>query len=523
MVAKAKHTLLKSKPNIVWIVADQLTPLLTGVYGHPIVQTPNLNRLASTGVRFDAAYSPCPVCAPARASMLTGKFVSNIGVYDNAAPFRADEPTIAHYLTMAGFDTALSGKMHFIGPDQLHGFRARFTLNLYAADFAWVPKRGLQPEDSAQVEYTGPTGHAFNYLGEAVKVGKWSQFLSFDEETHFRALEYLHAQGLERENAGNKDQDPQPFFLCVSYTHPHEPFWPPKEYWDIYEDAEIEIPEFPKNLEETYSTLDKWLNEYHSVDKPKTLRDPKSMKRVRRAYYALVSYIDHKVGELLDSIDANGLAENTIVIFTSDHGDMLLERGMVQKRTFYEMSSRVPLIISHPKLNSVKAVNNKPVNLIDIVPTLLDFAGVDPEERLPMDGQSLLPIMTGDEESERVVFSEYHSQGSHAPCFMVRQGQYKYVYIHGFDSQLFDLENDPSEWRNLSGQPAYHELEEVLRAKVLDQFDPEWIERDVMDGIRKRELIKQAMGKTHQSWDFQPYFDSRKNLMDQYLADKNSK
>lgn len=509
------------QPNIIWIVADQLTPLLTGVYGHPVVRTPNLERLAASGIRFDAAYSPCPVCAPARASMLTGKFVSKIGAYDNAASFSAEEPTVAHYLTLAGYDTVLSGKMHFIGPDQLHGFRARLTTNLYAADFAWVPRRGLNPEDRAQVAYTGPTGHAFNYLGEAVKVGKWNQYLSFDEETHFRALEYLHAQGIERERAVAEGRDPKPFFLCVSYTHPHEPFWPPQAYWDLYEDSEIKIPEFPKTLESTYSTLDRWLNEYHGINKPKTLLDPDSIRRVRRAYYALVSYVDHKVGELLDSIVENGFQENTVVIFASDHGDMLLEKGMVQKRTFYEMSSRIPLILSYPGLNSAGGTIKEPVSLIDILPTLLDFAGLPLWQRLPMDGLSLMPLMLGREESERLVFSEYHSQGSHAPCFMVRAGQFKYVYIHGFDAQLFDLEADPGEWHNLSGDPAYSETVNSLEGSILGQFDPDWIERDVKESIRKRELIKRAMGITQQSWDYFPYFDPHKNILDQYLADEN--
>jgi choline-sulfatase len=502
-------------------VADQLTPLLTGVYGHPVVRTPNLERLAASGIRFDAAYSPCPVCAPARASMLTGKYVSNIGSYDNAAPFSAEEPTVAHYLTLAGYDTVLSGKMHFIGPDQLHGFRARLTTNLYAADFAWVPRRGVNPQDRAQVEYTGPTGHAFNYLGEAVRVGKWNQYLSFDEETHFRALEYLHAQGVERERAVADGRDPKPFFLCVSYTHPHEPFWPPQAYWDLYKNSEIEIPDFPEDLDSTLSTLDRWLNEYHSVDKPRTLRDPDSIRRVRRAYYALVSYIDHKVGEILDSIEENGFTENTVVIFASDHGDMLVEKGMVQKRTFYEMSSRVPLLLSYPELNAASEFFNEPVSLIDILPTLLDFAGVPQEQRLPMDGLSLLPLVMGREENERLAFSEYHSQGSHAPCFMVREGQFKYVYIHGFDSQLFDLETDPGEWQNLCGDTAYDEIEKSLKGKMLEQFDPERIERDVMESIRKRELIKRAMGITHQRWDYLPFFDPQKTILDQYLADEN--
>ena len=135
-------TVMPSKPNILLIMADQLIPFLTGAYGHEVVRTPNLDRLAVEGVTFDAAYSPCPVCAPARAAMLTGCYASNIGAYDNAATFSSEQPTIPHYLTLAGYDTVLSGKMHFVGPDQLHGYSRRFTTNVYPADFSWVPVRG---------------------------------------------------------------------------------------------------------------------------------------------------------------------------------------------------------------------------------------------------------------------------------------------------------------------------------------------------------------------------------------------
>ncbi|UCC62597.1 MAG: sulfatase-like hydrolase/transferase, partial [Anaerolineae bacterium] len=279
------------KPDILFIMADQLIPFLTGAYGHPVVKTPNLDRLVKEGVRFDAAYSPCPACAPARASLMTGQYVSRIGVYDNAAPLSCQEPTFAHYLTLAGYDTALAGKMHFVGPDQLHGFGRRFNTNVYPADFAWVPSRGVKAQVSRR--------HALNYVGQAVKVGRWSQFLSYDEETHFRALEYLHAKGIERQATQERGEPSQPFFLCVSYHHPHEPFWPPQALWDLYEGQEIEVPEFPDNLEETYSTLDRWLNFFPGVAKAKDLRKPESLRRVRRAYYALVTYIDIKVGQLL--------------------------------------------------------------------------------------------------------------------------------------------------------------------------------------------------------------------------------
>ncbi len=137
---------MPDRPNILLVMADQLVPFLTGAYGHPVVRTPNLDRLAERGVRFDAAYTPYPLCAPARAALLTGRYASSIGCYDNAAVFPADQPTIAHYLTNHGYDTALTGKMHFVGPDQLHGFEERLTTDIYPADFGWTPD-WLQPDE----------------------------------------------------------------------------------------------------------------------------------------------------------------------------------------------------------------------------------------------------------------------------------------------------------------------------------------------------------------------------------------
>jgi choline-sulfatase len=494
------------KPNILFIMADQLIPFLTGAYDHPVVKTPNLDRLVREGVRFDAAYSPCPVCAPARAAMMTGKYVSNIGTWDNAAAFCCEEPTFAHSLTVAGYDTVLSGKMHFVGADQLHGFSRRFTTNAYPAEFDWTPVR--------DAENPLARNHARQYVGEGIKIGRWNQFLSGDEETQFRALEYLHAKGLEQQD----NETSQPFFLCVSYHHPHEPFWPSAELWNLYEDEEIDMPDFPDNMEETYSSLDKWLNIYHGVLKESNLLDPDSIRRVRRAYYACVTYVDRKVGELLDSLEENGFADNTIIVFTSDHGDMLLEKGMVQKRTFYEWSSRVPLIIRFPDGRRAGETFDQPVNLIDLLPTFLDMAGVAEEERLPVDGRSLMKLMDGSDTENYVTFSEYHSQGSHAACFMVRQGQYKYVYIHGYDSQLFDLEPDPDEWHNLVGQSEYMEVEAELKALILNKFDPAAIDEAVNVSVKRRELVKQAMQLTNTNWDYEPYFDSSKGISDQYLV-----
>ena len=498
------------RPNILLIMADELIPMLTGAYGHPVVQTPNLDRLVSEGVRFDAAYSPCPLCTPARAAMMTGRHVSEIQCYDNAAPFPVDEPTIAHYLALAGYDTVLSGKMHFVGPDQLHGLHRRLTTDVYPEDFVWLPERDLSNP--------AKRGHASQYIGQAIRVGEWHSKLSYDEETHLRAVEYLRAKARQQKLRARQGHEPEPFFLISSYHHPHEPFWPPKEFWDLYKGQPIETPHYPENLDETYSVMDRWLNEYHGVAKV-NLKDPDSLKRVYRAYYALITYIDQKVGELLDVLDENGLRDNTVVFFVSDHGDMLCQKGMVQKRCFYEYSSRVAFIMRFPDGSHAGETIGEPTSLIDVLPTCLDMAGID--DRLPMDGQSVLGLLDGHYNQPRQVFSESHTSGVYGTCFMVRRSQYKYnvtFWEGGEEAQLFDLADDPGEWHNLASDPAHQELAADMRSRILAQFDPTAIEREIRDCLAKRNLLKKWVEATGTTWDYFPPFDARKEALDQYLG-----
>ena len=473
-------------------MADQLMPVLMGAYGHPVVQTPHLDGIAARGVRFDAAYTPYPLCAPARAAFMTGRYASTYGCYDNAAVLPADEPTFAHYLTLAGYDTVLSGKMHFLGPDQLHGYRRRLTTDVFPAGFDWVPVL-----DAAGRFPRG--GHARAYVAPNVGVRPWTKFFAYDEETHFRALEYL------REHA--RTQPDAPFCLVASYHHPHDPFFVTQALWDLYEGADIALPHYPPNLDETYSAMDRWLNDVHEVDRV-NLRDPDSLRQLRRAYYGLVTYIDRKVGELLAALDQTGQRQNTVVVFTSDHGDMLAEKGMVQKRCFYEWSARVPLLVEFPDGRAAGRRVSQAVSLMNLGPTLLDWAGYPEAERLPMDGVSLAGLIETGAAPERPIFSEYHVEKVHAPCFMVRRGRYKYIYIHGHGCQLFDLETDPDEWRNLAGQPAMAEVEADLRGLILARFDPDQVAADGAASVRRRELIGKAMARTQTKWDYFPYFDA---------------
>jgi choline-sulfatase len=240
--------------------------------------------------------------------------------------------------------------------------------------------------------------------------------------------------------------------------------------------------------------MDRWANEAHETDAV-DLRDPGALRALRRAYYALVTYVDRKLGELLDAVP-----DETLVVFTSDHGDMLGERAMVQKRCFYEWSARVPLLVRHPDARGAGTSVGTPVSLLDLAPSILDWLGV--EERLPMDGGSL-------DDPGGVVFSEYHVEKVRAPCFMVRQDKWKYVYVHGHGEQLFDLATDPGEWTNLAAE---HDTS-ALRASILERFDPDAIARAGEASVRRRDLIARAMAITGTRWDYSPVFDATRQYV----------
>jgi len=278
------------------------------------------------------------------------------------------------------------------------------------------------------------------------------------------------------------------------------------ELYDLYKNAEIKLPHIPDTIDQWYSPMDKWLNRHHGLNSI-DVYDPESIKKVRRAYYALVTYVDLMVGDIMQALEESGLDKNTIVIFTSDHGDMLLEKGMVQKRSFFEWSSRVPLIIKYPDNQFAQTKIIEPVSLIDILPTILDMAMVPEDVRIDLDGKSLVALMNGTHDQSRYVISEMHSEGVYAPCFMVREGDYKYNYFHGYGAQLFNMKEDPDEWNNLSGQLATMELEHELRSIIFKHFNPDEIDKQVAKSLKKRLVIQPVLEKQKISWDYTPKND----------------
>lgn len=478
------------QPNILFLMADQMTASALPIYGHPLVKTPHLAELAAEGVVFDSAYCNSPLCAPSRFTLMSGQLPSRIGGYDNAADFPADTPTFAHYLRDAGYYTALSGKMHFCGPDQLHGFEERLTTDIYPADYGWF----------VDWENFGNRPSYYHNMSSVTQAGPCvrSNQLDFDDEVTFRARRFLYDYVRKAEQ--------RPFCLTVSLTHPHDPYTIPQEYWDRYDHDAIDMPRVPysRELMDPHSQR---LRHVYQLDED-TLSD-EQIRNARHAYYGALSYVDDRVGEVLATLRECGLADDTIIVFCGDHGDMLGERGLWYKMTWFEDSARVPMIVHAPDRFAPRRVDES-VSTIDLLPTFAELARGDaaPSYAVPIDGRSLLPHLTGSGGHDEVI-GEYLGEGAIAPLLMIRRGRYKFIHTAPDPDQLFDLEADPQELNNLADDPAHLELTKLFRDEIAQRWDYGRVHAEVIASQRRRKLISRALkqGKVT-SWDHQPVFDA---------------
>ncbi len=474
-------------PNILLVMADQMTPFMLEACGHAMAHTRNLSALAARSVQFTNAYTPSPICVPARSCLMTGLYTSTTGCFDNGDPYHSFIPTFAHYLTNAGYETVLTGKMHFVGADQLHGFQRRLNTDIYPSGFIWSYPL-LDPDD--------PTASAFDFAPQyqAENIGPgWSTELQYDEETHFRALEYL------------RHAPQRPFMLTVSYTNPHPPYIVPHKYWDLYKDADLPLPYYPDDMDDRYSDFDRAFLRWYGLDR-KSIRNPDDLLAMRRGFAALAHYVDDKLGELLAILEEQGLRDNTMVIFTSDHGEMLGEKGLIQKRSLYEWSARIPLIIDYPGAKA--GTIDTPVSLIDLPATLVDLADVTPARAF--EGRSLMPALRGETLPEIPIISEYHGEGIMRPSFMLRLGDWKYIYCHGSAPQLFNLANDPDEWQNLAGKPEQADIQAKLQGIIDQNFDLDAIKSDVWARLEQKRVVNAAMATNGTTWDYRVDSDPSK-------------
>ncbi|QQM30619.1 choline-sulfatase [Martelella lutilitoris] len=490
---------MTARPNILVLMVDQLAGTLFPDGPADFLHTPNLKKLADRSTRFQNAYTGSPLCAPARASFMSGQLPRRTRVYDNAAEFSPDIVTYAHHLRRAGYQTSLAGKMHFVGPDQLHGFEERLTTDVYPADYGWTPDYGKPGE---RIDWW------YHNMGSVTGagIGEITNQLEYDDEVAYEAVRKVYDLG--------RRKDDRPFMLTVSFTHPHDPYVARKKYWDLYEDCdhlEPEVGPIDYAAQDGHSKRIFDANDFRSFDITK-----EDIRRARRAYFANVSYIDDKIGEILEALDGVGLSEDTVIVFLSDHGDMLGERGLWFKMSFYEGSSRVPLMIAAPGMEP--GLVRTPASTVDIAATLADLARVDMASVAPWtDGESLVPVAAG-QERKMPVRMEYAAEASEAPLVSIREGRFKYNHCELDAPQLFDLEADPHELTNLADDPAHAETAAAFAAKVREYWDMAAYDAEIRESQARRHIVYEALRQgDYHPWDHQPMKDASERFMRNHM------
>ena len=461
----------RRRPHILFVMADQLSASALPAYGNDVVLAPTLERLGREGVVFERALCASPLCAPSRASLMTGLLPSRTGAIDNAGELPASVPTFAHHLRAAGYRTVLAGKMHFIGPDQLHGFEERPLPDVYPAGLDWVPDWRL--EDGERLPW-------YHDLSSVVRAGPVRETLqlAYDQEVASRA----------RRAIVETARDPsRPLLLVASFTHPHDPYEVPAEYWERYEDVEIDQPSF-RAPPDPPDLPTRRLRAMLEAD-----RTPIALDRVlaaRRGYYGAVSVVDDHVRSLLAALAECGLAGDTIVVVTSDHGDMLGERGLWYKMAPFESSICVPLIVHAPARFRPRRVP-RPVSLLDLAPTLVELAGAAPPDGV--DGSSLAGALSDGAVPDRDLPLEYLAEGVRAAQVTLVRGDLKLVRGLGEPDLVYDVAADPAERMNLADDPARRDEVASLAAAADARWELAELDREVRASQERRRLVARAL------------------------------
>lgn len=421
---------MAGKPNILWIVTDQHNPHVSGFAGDPIVGTQALDRLASRSTHFSSAYCQSPLCVPSRTSMLTGRYVWRCSAWENGSVLFPEHTTLPGWLARHGYVTAAVGKMHFRGAEQMHGFQYRPYGDLVEA--RW-PAHQPDPPDTADGRWNRHSVGRFPFAGPT----------SFPESTLIDSVVTRESLAWLLDFA--QQSDARPWFVVASYPRPHFPLTAPARYFRRYVESDLDLPPAPDDYPDSLHPHDRFIVEDFNL--LKFTRD--EQRRALAGYYACVDYVDDCIGELLEGLELAGCLDGTYVVYTTDHGDMAGERGLWWKRTYYDASSGVPLLISGPGV-AEGAAQSLPVELVDLFPTCCDWAGVETPEGL--DGESLAPLLAGRsaDRRKRTARSELLGERQETQFRMIRDERWKLVEFPTAPPRLFDLSRDPGESRDLA-------------------------------------------------------------------------
>ena len=453
--------------NLLFIISDQHQAAAMGCAGHPLVQTPNLDRLAAGGTRFTNAYTNCAICVPARASLATGRYVHEIGNWDNGFPYDGSIPSWGHRLKEAGYRVDSIGKLHFRSPEDDNGFVEEIE-PLHVVGGIGDPASSIRDGSLIRNSRVG--------IDEAGPGD--STYQQYDIRNRDNARRWL------RKHA----DDEVPWVLFLSFVTPHPPFLSPLETYQRYAHEDIPLPsQWEQASWPQHPTFDH-MRRFFGYDQP---FDEATIRRLHAAYYGICTFLDDQIGQVLTALDGLNLRQNTRVIYTSDHGEHLGARGIFGKFTMYEEASAIPFIMSGPDVPAGKVVET-PISLIDCYPTVLNAVGCPKNAVVAsLPGESLWEFATAPDH-DRLIFAEYHAIASPNAYYMLRDRRYKYVCHVDAPAQLFDLRSDPDELEDLAlnPDPQAQRLLVDYEAKLREIVDPEQVDQQAKaDQMRKIESL----------------------------------
>lgn len=440
-----------------------------GCAGHPFVQTPNLDALAAGGLRFTNAYTPSPICVPARAAFATGQYVHKNRLWDNAMPYTGDIPGWGHALQDRGVPVESIGKLHYRAEEDPAGFDVEHIPMMVVGGVGMV-WASIRKEDERVFGKK-------RMLGEYIGPGE-SNYTRYDDAVVERTCRWLTERTRELD---------QPWCLYVGLVAPHFPLVVPEEFYDLY--PVDQLPE-PKLQPSRGYQRHPWVEKQNAfMDSESKFKSDEERLSAMAAYYGLCTFMDSNVGKILDALDQAGLRGSTDIVYTSDHGDNVGARGLWGKSNMYEESAAIPMILSGPGVSP--GTCDTPVSLLDLSVSISEHFRCELTGDCP--GRALQQIAAEPYDDQRVVFSEYHAAGAVSGAFMIRKGDWKYIHYAGFEPELFNLANDPEETTNLAGDPQYQSILAELDGALRAICDPD--QMDALAHADQAELIERMGGR----------------------------